>query len=89
MVQRIVNVEARADLRSSIMIQDTDSHCPRGDLPSQNTSAKMQTQDSTAKESKPEKSKPKEKKLANGKTSALYRFDNAVKPNCQEKKKKY
>ena len=68
MVQRAVNAEAKAGLRSSIMVWDADSRCPRDHRPSQNTSTKMQTQDSTAKESKPEESRPKNSKPANGKT---------------------
>ena len=43
MVQRAVNAEAKAGLRSSIMVRDADSRCPRGHCPSQNTSTKVQT----------------------------------------------
>ena len=46
--------------------------------------AKMQIQKTIVKESR-----PKEIKLADGKSSALSCFDKTVKPNYQEKKKKY
>ena len=43
----------------------------------------------TAKESKSKESRPKKTKPTNGKSSILPRFDEAVKPNYQEKKKEY
>ena len=75
MVQKAVNAEAKAGLRSSIMVRDVDSRCPRGHRPSQNTSTKVQTQGSTAKKSKPEEFRPKESKPADGKTPAPPRTD--------------
>ena len=89
MVQRAVNAEAKAGLRSSIMVRDADSRCLRGHRPSQNTSTKVQTQGSTAKESKPEESRPKESKPANGKTPAPPRTDEPGKTSRQDKKKEY
>ena len=89
MVQRAVNAEAKAGLKSSIMVRDADSRCPRGHCPSQNTSTKVQTQGLTAKKSKPEESRPKKLKLADGKTSALPRTDEPGKTSHQDKKKKY
>ena len=49
----------------------------------------MQTQDSTAKESKPEESRPKDLKLADEKTPALPRTNKLGKTSCQDKKKEY
>ena len=89
MMQRAVNAEAKAGLRSSIMVWDTDSRCSRGHRLSQNTSIKMQTQDSTAKESKPEESRPKDLKPADGKTLAPPRTNKSEKTFYQDKKKEY
>ena len=89
MVQKAVNVEAKVGLRSSIMVRDADSRCPRGHRPSQNTSTKVQTQGSTAKESKPEESRPKESKPADGKTPAPPRTNEPGKTSRQDKKKEY
>ena len=85
----MVNAEAKAGLKSSIMVWNVDSCYPRDHCPSQNTSAKVQTQGLTAKKSKPKESRPKKAKLANGKSSILPRSNKAVKPNCQKKEKKY
>ena len=49
----------------------------------------MQTQGSIAKKFKPKESRPMETKPANGKSSALPCSNEAVKPNCHEKKKEY
>ena len=46
MVQRAVNAEPKSGLKSSIMVWDSDTHCPRDYRPSHNTSSKMQTQGS-------------------------------------------
>ena len=43
MVQKAVNAEAKAGLRSSTMVRESDAHCPRGYRPSHNTSSKVQT----------------------------------------------
>ena len=71
------------------MVRDADFRCPRGHCPSQNTSTKVQTQGSTAKESKPEKSRPKELKPADGKTLAPPRTNEPKKTSRQNKKKEY
>ena len=89
MVQRAVNAEAKAGLRSSIMVRDANSHCPRSHRPSYNTSTKVQTQGSTVKESKPEKSRPKKSKLPNGKTPAPPHTNEPRKTSRQDKKKEY
>ena len=43
MVQRAVNAEAKAGLKSTTMIQNSDIRCPRGYRPSNNTTSKVQT----------------------------------------------
>ena len=50
---------------------------------------KVQTQGSTAKESKPKESRLKDSKLANGKTPALPRTNEPGKTSRQDKKKEY
>ena len=85
----MVNAEAKAGLRSSIMVRDADSCCPKDHRPSQNTSTKVQTQGSTVKESKPEQSRPKDLKPANRKTPAPPRTDEPGKTSRQDKKKEY
>ena len=57
-VQRTVNAEAKAGLRSSSMVRDSDIRCPRGHRPSNSVAAKVQTQGS--KDSHPEEPKVKE-----------------------------
>ena len=49
MAQKIVNAEAKIGLRSSIIVRDSDPHCPRGHRPSHNTSSTVQIQDSSHK----------------------------------------
>ena len=51
MVQRAVNAEAKAGLRSSAIVRDSDIRCPRGHRPSNSTVSKVQTQETTAKDS--------------------------------------
>ena len=55
-MQKAVNAEAKAGLRSSTMVQNSDARYPRGYRLSHNTSSKVQTQGS--KEPKPKKPKP-------------------------------
>ena len=43
MVQKTVNTEAKTGLKSSIMVRNMDSCCPKSHRPSWNTSAKVQT----------------------------------------------
>ena len=88
-MQKTVNVEAKASLRSSIMVRDVDSRCLRGHRLSQNTSTKVQTQGSTAKKCKPKESRPKDLKLANGKTPAPPCINEPEKISRQDKKKEY
>ena len=89
MMQKAVNAEAKVGLRLSIMVRDADSRCPRDHCPSQNTFTKVETQGLTAKESKPEESRSKESKPADGKTSALPRTNEPRKTSHQDKKKEY
>ena len=58
MVQRAVNAETKAGLRSSSMVRDSDIRCPRGHRPSNSTATKVQTQET--KDSHPEEPKVKE-----------------------------
>ena len=78
MVQRAVNAEAKAGLRSSTMVRELDARCPRGHRPSHNTSSKVQTQGSSHKDSpRTEESRPKEAKPTNGKNPAPPRSESA------------
>ena len=43
MVQRAVNAEAKAGLRSNTMVRKSDARCLRGHRPSHNTFSKVQT----------------------------------------------
>ena len=85
MVQKTVNVKAKACLRSSTMVRDSDARCPKGHHPSHNTSLKMQTQDSK------DSSRSKEPKPNDPKPALLH--DNAAEPakkkNRKEKKKRF
>ena len=62
MVQWAVNAKAKAGLRSSIIVQDSNVHCSRGHRPSHNTFLKVQTQgfkdSSRSKKPKPKDPKP-------------------------------
>ena len=81
MVQRAVNVEAKAGLRSSTMVRNSDARCPRGHRPSHNTSFKVQTQGSSHKNS----SRSEELKPKNPKPVPLR--DNATEPAKKEDRK--
>ena len=41
MVQKAVNAKAKAGLRSTTMVRDSDIRCSRGHRPSNNTTSKM------------------------------------------------
>ena len=62
MMQKTVNAESKAGLKSSTMVRDSDIHCPRGHRPSNSTASKVQTQGTTTKNSHPEELKVKETK---------------------------
>ena len=82
MVQRAINAEAKAGLRSSTIIRESDARCPRGHRPSHNTSSKVQIQGSSYKDSPRSKEpKPKDPKPAPSR-------DNAAEPAKKEDRKK-
>ena len=89
MVQRAVNAEAKAYLRSSTMVWKSDARYSRGHCPFHNTSSKIQTQGTTAKETRTKENKPKKAKQANGMAFAPPQLNDLIKPNHQKKKKKY
>ena len=86
MVQRAINMEAKAGLRSSIMVRDLDICCLRGYRSSNNITSKMQTQRTTAKNSHPEESKVKEARLTLSQAKASKPFEQIRK---EKKKKKH
>ena len=79
MMQRAVNAEGKAGLRSSTIVRDLDACCPRSDRPSYNISSKVQTQSfknsSRSKEPKPNNLKPAPSR------------DNTAKPAKKEDRK--
>lgn len=64
MVQQLANAKAKTNLRSSVIVWDTDFCCPRGYYFSNTISSKVQTQELRAKKSFTEKSKTKDPKPA-------------------------
>ena len=85
MLQRAVNAEAKAGLRSSTMVRESDARYPRGHHPSHNTSSKVQTQGTTAKEPRSKEPKPKDPKPA---SSCDDTAEPAKKEDRKDKKKK-
>ena len=88
-VQRAVNAEAKAGLKSSTMIRKSDARCPRGYRLSHNTSSKVQTQETTAKDPHTKESRLKEGKSTNGKAPAPPRSNEPAKLNREKKKQKW
>ena len=87
-VQRALNVEAKAGLRSSTMVRDSDARCPREDCLSHNTSSKMQSQGSNNKDSsRSEEPKPKDPKPAPPHDNAA--AEPAKKEDRKDKKKRF
>lgn len=94
MVQKTVNAEVKADLKSSIIVQNLDIYCLRSYHPSNSTSttSKVLTQGTTAKESYSKDSRPKKKKLTYKKapvptqTSEIFRLRQEKK---NDKKRKF
>ena len=84
MVQKTVNAEAKAGLRSSTMIRKLDARCPRGHRASHNTFLKLQTQGSKDS-SRSEEPKPKDPKPA---PSCDNTAESAKKEDRKKKKKK-
>ena len=62
MMQRIVNAEAKAGLKSSTMVQNLDICCFSGHRPSNSITSKIQTKEITAKEPRLKESKSKDTK---------------------------
>ena len=90
-MQKIVNAEAKVGLRSSTMVRDSDICCYRNHRHFNNTTSKLQIQGTTGKESKPEMSRPKESKLAEGKNPVLpsSEFTEPEKTSRIDKKREY
>ena len=82
LVQKAVNVEANAGLRSSIMVRESDLLCFRDYRPSHNTFSKVQTQGSSHKDlSRSKEPKSKDPKPAPSR-------DNVAEPAKKEDRKK-
>ena len=86
MVQKVVNVESKAGLRSSTMVRNLDIRCPRDHCFSNSTALKMQTQGTTTKDSYPEKPKIKKTKPTPARAEANEPSEQARK---EKKKKKH
>ena len=69
-VQKAVNAEAKAGLKSSTMVRESDARCSRDHRPFHNTFSKVQTQGTTTKEPYTKESRPREAKQADGKAPA-------------------
>ena len=83
----MVNIKAKAGLKSSIIIQNLDIHYFRSHFFSNTTFViKIQIQKTIIKKSYIKKFGPKKTKLADSKTFTLSCFNKAIKPNCQKKK---
>ena len=91
MVQRAVNAETKAGLRSSTMVRELDARCPKSHRPSHNTFSNVQTQRTTVKEPHTEQSRPKQAKQANGKAPVPPRseFTEAGKTSRTDKRREY
>ena len=63
MVQKIVNIKAKASLKSSIIFWNMDSHYFKNYYLSYNNFAKVKTQGLTIKKSQPKEFKPKDSNL--------------------------
>ena len=62
MMQKTINVEANAGLRSNTMVRNLYIYCPRGHRPFNSTASKVKTKGTTVKNSHPEEPKVKEVK---------------------------
>ena len=88
-MQRAINVEAKAGLKTSTIVWNLDVYCFKDQRPFYNTSLKMQIQETTVKEPCTKESRTKKIKLANSKTSVPPHSNELVKLNYKEKKKEY
>ena len=86
MVQKTVNAEAKAGLKSTIMVRDSDIYWLQGHCPSNNTALKVYTQETTAKDF----SCPNKPKIKNPKSVPPYNnpAELAKKENKQKKFKR-
>ena len=89
MVQKTVNVEAKAGLRSSTIVRESDIRCFQGYYSFYNTFSKVQTNGTTARKSHTKESRPKEAKLTDGKAPVPPRSNEPAKPNRKKKKRKW
>ena len=73
------------------MVRNLDAYCSKDHSPSNNTTLKVQTQGIIGKKSKPEESRPKKTKLAEGKNPAPPRskFTEPRKTSRIDKKSEY
>ena len=83
-MQRAVNAEVKAGLKSSTIIQDLDIRYPRSHRSSNSTTSKVQTKEITTKDSHPEEPKVKKTRSTSFQTEACEPFKQAR----QEKKNK-
>ena len=88
MVQKAINAEAKAGLRSSTMVKDSDVYCPKGHRPSHNIFSKVQSQGSNNKDfSYSEESKPKDPKPIPPRDNVAVKL--AKKKDKKDKKKRF
>ena len=82
MVQKAINAEAKASLKSTIMIQDSEICCFQGYCSSNNIAPKMQTQETTAKDF----FRSEELQIKNPKSALLH--NNIAEPAKKKNKQK-
>ena len=81
-VQKAVNAEAKAGLRSTILVRDSNIYCSQSHCPFNNIVSKIQTKETIAKDfSRSEKPKIKDPKL-------VFLCDNIANPAKKEYKQK-
>ena len=81
MVQKTVNTEVKAGLRSSTMVRDSDIHYPRGHRLSNSTAGKVQTQET-------KDAHPKEPKVKEVRPTPFWAGANKLSEQARKKKKK-
>lgn len=87
MLQRAINVEIKASLRSSVIVWNVESYCFKSYCLFHNTSAKVQIKGLIAKKSKSEESKFRKSKLAIKKFFAPPHINKPIKLIHQAKEK--
>ena len=92
MVQKAINAKTKTGLKFTIIVRDSDIHCPWGHRPSNNIVYKVQTQGITAKDfSRPEKPKTKDPKsvpLCDDPAEPAKKQDKQKRLKCQQKRTK-